>query len=258
MQARLPPEKLLRYSRNIEHALQKHTIQLRDLKSIIGQLQFSTTVVPSGRAFLRRLHDLTIGLDKPFYYVTLTKQAKADLQMWRTFLNKYNGITIIRQRFKYASNTIRMCSDSSTTGFGATYGSQWIQGLWPAHWKALNIAVLELFPIYLLLAMFAHKLTNAQITFLTDNQAVVHVINKQTSKCPIIMQIVRQLVLLLLHHNIILHAAHVPGNDNTLCDLISRQKTTPEILRKYGMSTTPLPVPRHLRPEAFKLDFSQY
>ena len=199
---------------------------------------------------------MTIGIQKPFYYVTLTKEAKADLQMWQTFLSTYNGITIIRPRFKYTSDNIKMCSDSSKSGFGATYGSRWIEGLWPAKWSALNIAVLELYPIYLLLAMFATKLKNSHITFFTDNQSVVHIINSQTSKCPILMQIVRPLVLLLLQHNIVLQSAHIPGVDNTLCDFISRQKATPEVLRRYGMCPSPEHIPAHLRPEAFKLDCS--
>ena len=256
MQARLPPDKLQKYSQQVQLALQKRTIQLRDLKCIIGQLQFATTVIPSGRAFLRRLHDLTIGMVKPFYYITLTKQSKADLNMWLTFLRNHNGIAIIRPRFQYTSDSIKMCSDSSKSGFGATYGSQWIQGMWPTNWTSLNIAVLELYPIYLLLAMFAHKLHNTKITFYTDNQAVVHIINKQTSKCPILMQIVRPLVLLLLQNNIILRSAHIPGIDNTLCDLISRQKATPEILHKFGMCAAPVPVPQHLKPENFSLDFT--
>jgi hypothetical protein len=146
-----------------------------------------------------------------------------------------------------------MCSDASKKGYGATYGKSWIEGIWPPSWSDLNIAVLELFPIYLLLAMFAHKLQHSHITFFTDNQAVVYIINKQTSKCPIIMAILRPLVLLLLHNNIILKSKHIPGIDNTLCDLISRQMATPQVLSQYGMCPTPTPIPAHLKPEAFKL-----
>ena len=177
--------------------------------------------------------------------------------MWSKFLRTHNGITILTPRFHYSSTSIRMCSDASKTGFGATYGTRWIQGLWSARWTTLHIAVLELFPIYLLLAMFAHKISNAHVTFYTDNTAVVHSINKQSAKCRILMQIIRPLVLILLKHNIILQSAHIAGIQNTLCDLISRQKETPQVLRKYGMLPLPAPIPTHLRPEAFKLDFGQ-
>jgi hypothetical protein len=254
MQVCLPPEKLQKYRTHTQAALAKRTMPLRDLKSLIGQLQFSTIAVPVGKAFLRRLHDLTIGITKPHYYVTISKSATSDLRMWMHFLDNFNGVSVIRPRYHYNSTSIKMCSDASKKGYGATYGRNWIEGLWPINWQSLNIAILELYPIYLLLAIFAHKLQHSHITFYTDNQAVVHIINKQSSKCPSIMSILRPLVLLLLHNNIILQAAHIPGINNTLCDLISRQMVTPELLHHYGMSPSPTPVPKHLRPEAFRLD----
>ena len=56
---------------NLE-TLSMKKITLRELRSIIGKLQFSTIVVPHGTAFLRWLHDLTIGINKPFHlYVYL-------------------------------------------------------------------------------------------------------------------------------------------------------------------------------------------
>jgi hypothetical protein len=241
MQARLPPDKLSKYTEDIQTLTQKHTVQLRDLRSTIGKLQFATTVIPVGRAFLRRLHDLTIGIKKPFYFITINKEAKKDLAMWQHFMSNHNGITTIATRYSYNSHNIQMCSDSSKTGFGATYGSSWIQGIWPPHWQPLNIAILELFPIYLLLALFSHKLKHSNITFFTDNQAVVHIINKQTSKCHIIMQIIRPLVLLLLQHNIHLKAAHIPGINNELCDLISRQRECRQHQQLYQHTYNPGP-----------------
>ena len=69
-------------------------------------------------------------------------------------------------------------------------------------WLVYAIQVLELYPILLLVATFAEKMGGSHIVFHTDNQAIVAVLNKQTSKCPRIMAILRSLVLLLLlqHH----------------------------------------------------------
>ena len=52
------------------------------MKSLIGKLQFTTSVVTSGRCFLRRLHDSTIGIRKPQYQVSIIKSMKADLKVW--------------------------------------------------------------------------------------------------------------------------------------------------------------------------------
>ena len=68
------------------------------------------------------------------------------------------------------------------------------------------------------------------------------------------MSILRPLVLLLLKHNITLKAVHIPGKNNTLCDLISRQQVRPEILQQYGMKSHPTPLPLHLLPQNFVMD----
>ena len=60
MQAPLPGDKLSLYKDEIVNTLDKNKVMLRDLQSVIGRLQFATSVVSGGRPFLRRLYDLTI------------------------------------------------------------------------------------------------------------------------------------------------------------------------------------------------------
>ena len=52
-------------------------IKLHELKSLLGNLQFSTFIMP-GVPFLCRYHDLTIGLKKPFHYICLNEDVKHD------------------------------------------------------------------------------------------------------------------------------------------------------------------------------------
>ena len=65
-------------------------------------------------------------------------------------------------------------------------------------------------------------MSNQCVSLFTDNAALVDIINKQTSKHPMIMILVRDLVLTSLRHNILFRAYHIPGVDNTRADLISR------------------------------------
>ncbi len=60
MHVRLPVDKLQRYSLHIEDIIKAGKVSLRDLQSIIGQLQYATCVVNPGNGFLRRLINLTI------------------------------------------------------------------------------------------------------------------------------------------------------------------------------------------------------
>ena len=219
--ALLPQEKITVYSQCIKETLGKKNITLRELNSLIGKLQFATSVVLPGRAFLRRMHDLIIGITKPYYFVRLYHEVKQDLQTWLDFLLIYNDKTIITQPSRSYSSYLHMLTDASKMGFGATYGSYWIQCRWPINWQKLNIAILEIYPIYVLISMFGNKLQNSRIMFHCDNEAVVPILNSQTSKNKIIMSIVRKIVLVLLKYNLQMKVKHIPGINNTLCDAIS-------------------------------------
>ena len=257
MEARLPPDKLMSYTDNIHKLVSDKSTNLRSLKSVIGQLTFSTSVIPSGRAFLRRLHNLTIGKLNPAHTFTLTHSATLDLLMSISFLQNYNGRTIIRPLSVVNSSQIKLCADASKTGFGATYGKYWIQGTWPTSWQQLHISFLEMYPIYVTVAFFAPKLKNSSITFYSDNMGVVEILNKQSSKCHYLMQLVRPLVLILLHNNIHLKSKHIPGIENNLCDAISRSQVTPSLLRQYGANSQPTHLPHHLMPDNFSINWTK-
>ena len=61
------------------------------------------------------------------------------------------------------------------------------------------------------LEFWADQLSNKCINLMTDNQAVVDIINNQTSNDNICMILVRRLVIVCLSYNIVFHATHIPG-----------------------------------------------
>ena len=252
MTAALPSDKLTRYRTALQHATAVPSMSLTDLKSVIGKLQFATSVVNGGRPFLRRLYNLTIGVPR-HGRIYLGSGARADLETWRVFLNCFNGKSIVRDHPSCCSLSLNLYSDASTLAFGGTYGRSWIQHLWPAQWKTYNIAVLEFFAILVLVSVFAPKLVNSNILIFCDNKAVVDIINNQTSKHTQLLAILRSFVLLLLRHNIALIARHIPGARNILSDKLSRLQVTPETLKQYGMKHSATPIPTHLLPEHFNL-----
>ena len=152
-----------------------------------------------------------------------------------------------------SGNSVNLYSDASKLGYGGCYGSQWIQGTWPSEWKIKNIAVLELFPILLLMVMFGHKMANSQILIHCDNIAIVHVINKQTSKNKEIMALLRPLVLKLLTYNIRFRAQHISTTENNVADAISRFQETPSLLRQAGLRQMQTQVPQEWTPGIFQL-----
>ncbi|XP_053395197.1 uncharacterized protein LOC123542500 isoform X8 [Mercenaria mercenaria] len=120
------------------------------------------------------------------------------------------------------STVLCLYTDSSNIGFGGYLGNYWFAEEWPKTWYNLHISLKELFPIVLALEFWAPKMQNKCINFFCDNIAVVGLINKQTSRDPNIMCLVRRLVLQCLKKNILFKATHLPGVTNVLADKLSR------------------------------------
>ena len=183
-------------------------------------MSFSTSVAPA-RAFLRRFINQLYTINKPHHTIHLSSHTIEDLETWSRFLESYNSITYFRALNITHSNDINMASDASHQVFEATYGSSWVQAVYPPSWKTLHIIFLEIYQIFVMVTMFGPKLKNSNILFHCDNVEVTWIINQQSSKKSVIMWVVRPLVLTLIQFNISLKCKHIPGVLNTLPVLIA-------------------------------------
>ena len=139
-------------------------------------------------------------------------------------------------------------------GFGALFGSHWCYGKWPPNWQYQNIAILEFYPIVLSLYLWGAAMSNQCILFFTENESLVHVINKQTCKDRVLMAFLRKLVSICLHHNILFKAKHVQGVRNRLADALSRlQVQTFRHLAPPHMDSLPTEIPQSLQPQNWVL-----
>ena len=91
MEARLPADKLENLSALLSKYKCRKRIQLGELQSILGHLNFACKVVKPGRCFMRRLYDLTCGKINKHHYIKLNAESRADLATWSSFLDQYNG-----------------------------------------------------------------------------------------------------------------------------------------------------------------------
>lgn len=218
-------------------------------------LNFACSVVVPGRAFLRRLIDLTVGVQSPHHYVRINREVKADLKLWQSFLTGFNGRSFFLEDFWDSSDKLELYTDAAgSLGFGAVFGRKWCYGKWPDNWLHQNIAMLEFYPIVLSLYLWGHQMQNRCILFLTDNEALVYVINKQSCKDKNLMFFVRKLVLVCLQNNINFKAKHVRGVYNTLADSLSRlQVDTFKRSAPVHMEREPTDIPVHLQPQNWHL-----
>ena len=143
-------------------------------------------------------------------------------------------------------------TDGSKSGYGGTFGNHFIQGTFPPDWSLVNIAVLELYPIFALVHIFGPQLANSQVIFHSDNEAVVFILNNKTSKDTMIMKLLRPLVLVLTKQNIIFRSVHIPGVKNIVRDHLSSYQADASFLGHHALDASPTPVPTMICPANWK------
>ncbi|XP_048761600.1 uncharacterized protein LOC125670455 isoform X1 [Ostrea edulis] len=245
---KLPWEKIHEIKHKILDIMTFRKVTLQQLQSILGLLNFACRVIAPGRAFCRRLTDATIGLGKPHHHTRVTLEMKADLQVWLTFLQSFNGISVITKSIWVNNDTLELYTDSAggdSGGFGIFFAGKWAYAQWPSSWLAQGLTrdmtFLELFPVQVAIEVWKHQFANYRILFYIDNMAVVHVINKTTSRSPRVMKIVRKLVLTCLKHNILIKARHIPSKLNSIADCLSRSQWGK--FRRLAPTADPWPAP---------------
>jgi len=176
-----------------------------------------------GRTFLRRLIDLTKGITNPSFYIRLNREAIANLAAWKICIDSFNGKSVFLSDNWLSSDHYSLCTDpSGSVGYAVVFGCWWFAQKWPKDLEQHQIAVKELFPITLTLEIWGHCMENHKVLFLSDNQAIVEVINKKSCRDPMLMSLVRRIVVAALHFNILFRAKHIPGKTNVVADHLSR------------------------------------
>ena len=169
---------------------------------------------------------------------------REDLRTWYFFLEKFNGKSLFLPDKWVESPAINLYTDASgRIGYGLVLGTKWAFGQWDEQWHGQNITLLELYPIWLAIKLWGDSIANSCIYFHTDNEALVSIINKQTSSDALIMFLVRKLVLECLYHNILFKAMHIRGVLNVLSDALSRGQVQKFRSLAHTAEAVPTPVP---------------
>ena len=108
-----------------------------------------------------------------------------------------------------------------------------LKGLWTSHGynsvdvqnmhphRKLDISIKEIFPVVIALETWGHLNKNHCICFHIDNMAVVHILNKQSARDPLMMLLVRRFELTAMEFNILFKAVHIHTHLNVSCDALS-------------------------------------
>ena len=96
--------------------------------------------------------------------------------------------------------------------------------------------------------LWAHLIQGYNIIFFSDNMSVVEVINNKTSKDPIMSNMIRQMMITSLFHDIEFSSKHIPGRHNDLSDMLSRLQTSQALALAPWLQKDPAQVPADWMP----------
>jgi len=223
MEARLPEEKFSKLKEEVSQRLYRTDAKKQEILSLVGSLQHATKVVRCGRAFISRMYGTAAKLKELHYHTRLSLEFCSDLCWWHTFLAEWNGLSLLRWDDQdWTPNYIIQTDASGTWGCGAFWMGKWFQWPWSPEWADINIMVKELVPIVLSCAVWGKQLAGNQVLFECDNSSVVVAVNRQYTKTPESMRLLRCLWFFVAYFDIDLKCRHIPGANNYTADHLSR------------------------------------
>ena len=194
----------------------------KELLSLIGKLSFVCKVVRPGRIFLRRLITLSTTVKQLHHHICLNKNSRADIQWWIDFLPSWNKKSIIPETLFVTSNDIKLFTDASSIGFGAIYGTSWIQGQWDTKHQDMSIDYKELFAIVAAVLTWGSGWQGKRVIFITDNKPITEIWHSGTTSSIHLMSLVRKLFLIAARLEFSVSFKHIYGVNNPVADALSR------------------------------------
>ena len=238
----IPRDRLIRYSDLISHSATLEWTTAKDLQKVLGVCNWITEVFPRGKPYLSFLYELLSGFqgDKK---LKLLPQHIQDLSWWSVAIQEllkdsegslYAFTLLLSPNFvtTMLTNTIRVYSDASgekddkgkfTQGYGITFNGKVYQGKWIDP-EFTSTAYLELYPLLILLKLYAKEWKGKTIIFTSDNISNTYAILKYSTTCNSTSQILREMIEICCENNINMLADWIPRDYNVYCDFLSKKE----------------------------------
>jgi hypothetical protein len=118
----IPEEKICKLKIQLNHALTRNKITLKELQSLAGSLACCLKVLLSARAFNRRCYGAMSEVSKPYHFIRVSRGMKENIQVWLSFLDKFNGSNIFPDEIWVTNEGLQLFTDSSgSLGCGAFF-----------------------------------------------------------------------------------------------------------------------------------------
>ena len=245
LEIRLPGDKLANLKSLLHSWRGRKACRKRELLSLIGSLSHACKAVRSGRAFLRRLIDLSTTASHLDHFIRLNQEARSDIEWWHTFASSWNGVAMMKVVSRVAPKAWITSDASGSWGCGAFSGQSWFQLKWVEQVQGHSITVKELIPIVVATAVWGPTWRGSSVQVLCDNAAVVAILNQNSSRDKEVMHLIRCLAFITAKFQFLLSASHIPGVENTAADALSRNNLDVfhSIYPQANSAPAPIPAP---------------
>ena len=139
MTIEISDEKLKEIQTELHTWLFKTTARRKEVKSLVGKLQFMAKCVRSGRVFLGRLIQWIRTMDRKTAY-SIPLEARKDIAWWGRCAQEFNGAAILWLLKEPGTDTV-LRTDACPKGYGGICGDQYFRGRFPIKLHKVNIAI---------------------------------------------------------------------------------------------------------------------
>lgn len=110
---------------------------------IFSRLPFPCMQGRSGRAFVRRLINLSKTATHLDHFIRLNTEARSDIEWWHKFASSWNGTSMMTAVMKTTPEAMITSNASGTWGCGAFSGKAWFQLKWVEQLVAHNYSGID-------------------------------------------------------------------------------------------------------------------
>eukprot|EP00730_Choanoeca_flexa_P006561 TRINITY_DN12175_c5_g1_i1.p1 TRINITY_DN12175_c5_g1~~TRINITY_DN12175_c5_g1_i1.p1 ORF type:complete len:461 (-),score=65.66 TRINITY_DN12175_c5_g1_i1:12-1394(-) len=244
---RVPVDKRARVTASIQRAIMDGEIDVKELRKLLGRLQFLQQAVPAIKPFQATLWRMVSARRTK---ASVNRHQMRALRAWLSALDTNEGIPIGRT---IRSDTVHVIETDSSgnMGFGAVWRAKrvYVHGRWPKELKARNIkehnvsgmtsmAFLELVPVLVVFQQWGPLLRDSHVVIKVDNEGTRISVNKMWSKSQEMCALLVELQTLLIKYSATLECVRIATKDNVLADAASRRKFG--VLDEAHMAKEPL------------------
>lgn len=235
----IPQDKIVKALNQLDYIIGAKKVTVLQMQQITGLLNFFNRAIIPGRAFTRRLYSTFADTKlRQHHHIQVTRETKLDMGMWREFLPQETSILRPFVNFTDRSQITPVAFTTDATksaklGFAACWHDEsnrtfyFCYKNWDPDFIEMydpSIQFLELFALTVGIFLYSHQFRNRHVQIFCDNQAVVQMVNNDTSSCRHCMILIRLIVLYALRNNVRYTVKYISSRDNKYSDLLSRMR----------------------------------